>query len=95
MLYKNNLNVTFITPNYEYDVEFIVADLNTNKFLSKIRMIYVYISTNTAFNSANVENLFNVLYNYVCVNFPIFIVGDFKLPTIDWSIPTTFAGKNQ
>ena len=84
MLYKNNLNVTFIISNCEYDdVVFIVTDLNTNKSLSKIRIICVYISSHTAFNSVNVENLCNVLYNYVCVNFPVFIVGDFnQLPLI-------------
>ena len=94
MLYKNNLKVTFTTPSSKYDdVEFIVADLNTNKSLSKIRIICVYISPNTASNSANVENFCNILYNYVCVNFPVFIVGDFNMPTIDWSIPATSAGK--
>ena len=96
MLYKNNLKVTFTTPSSKYDdVEFIVADLNTNKSLSKMTIICVYISLNTASNSANVENFCNILYNYVCVNFPVFIVGDFKMPTIDWSIPATSAGKNQ
>ena len=68
MLYKNNLNVTFTTPSSKY-IEFIVADLNTNKSLSKIRIICVYISPNTASNSANVENFCSILYNYVCVNF--------------------------
>ena len=96
MLYKNNFNVTFTTPSNKYnDVEFIVANLNTNKSLSKMRIICVYISPNTASNNANVENFCNILYNYVCVNFPVFIVGDFNMPAIDWSIPATFAGKNQ
>ena len=54
----------------------------------------LYLS-NTASNSANVENFCNILYNYNCVNFPVFIVGDFNMPTIDWSIPATSAGKNQ
>ena len=92
MLYKNNLNVAFITPHCEYDdVEFIVTDMNTNIYLSKIR-ICVYISPHTASNSVNIENLCNILNNYVCVNFPVFIVGDFNLPTIDWSTPASSAG---
>ena len=96
MLYKNNLKVTFTTPSSKYDdVEFIVANLNTNKSLSKLRIICVYIFPNTASNNTNVENFCNILYNYVCVNFPVFIVGDFNMPTIDWSIPATSAGKNQ
>ena len=96
MLCKNNLNVTFTSPSSKYDdVEFIVADLNTNKSLSKMRIMCVYISPNTASNSANVENFCNILYNYVCVNFPVFIIGDFNMPTIDWFIPATFARKNQ
>ena len=91
MLYKNNPNVIFTTLSSKYDgVEFIVANLNTNKSLLKMRVICVYISPNTASNSANVENFCNILYNYVCVNFPVFIVGDFNMPTIDWFIYLLF-----
>ena len=36
MLYKNNLNVIFTTPSSKYnDIEFIVADLNTNNPFQK------------------------------------------------------------
>ena len=86
VFYKTTLKVVDITPSYDHNVfESLVIELpsdchNTNK----LRFCCTYLPPSKSRALPNVKSCCNFLKQLVH-NGPLFILGDFNFPTIDWS----------
>jgi hypothetical protein len=100
-----NLNITSIDP-YTDNFEFICVDLfNPDK--TRIRLLCFYIPpspskcasttetdemTATKIKASTIKAVCHVIKSLTNPLYPCYIVGDFNLPQINWSIPTTCGG---
>ena len=93
ILYKNNLIISQYSPAITIDcAELIAVDVLLKKFNLQFRLICCYLSPRAAGSAENVEKLCKVIDNCIAGSSPAYIVGDFNLPNINWSIPSTNSG---
>ena len=84
-LYKSDLRVIDITPHYDSDVfESLVIELIPAKSCStKLRFCCTYLPPSKSTTITGIKSCCTFLKPLIC-SAPLFIVGDFNLPTIDW-----------
>ena len=86
VFYKTTLKVVDITPSYDHNVfESLVIELPSDCHNSnKLRFCCTYLPPSKSRALPNVKSCCNFLKQLVH-NGPLFILGDFNFPTIDWS----------
>ena len=95
VLYKNTVNVNHIFPRLTLDfLEFIVIDVTSNRNKRKIKFVCFYFPPNAAASLENIDKVCKILTSCINVSFPTFVLGDFNLPYIDWSVPISHGGVN-
>ena len=89
VLYKNTVNVNHVFPLLTLDfAKFIVIDVTSNRNKSKVRFVCFYFPPNAAASLENIDKVCKILTSCINVSFLTFVLGDFNLPYIDWSVPT-------
>ena len=97
VLYKDNLRVIEVDSCFNdlqplsSNFEFLCIDLFNHKGVS-IRLICFYIPPNFSKCKATIQAVCTILHRLSSPLKPCYVVGDFNLPKIDWSIPTTSGG---
>ena len=95
VLYKNTVNVNHVFPLLTLDfAEFIVIDTTFNRDKIKVRFVCFYFPPNAAAGLKNIDKVCKVLTSCINISFPTFVLGDFNLPYIDWSVPISHGGVN-
>ena len=93
ILYKKNLIISQYSPAITIDcAELIAVDVLLKKFNLQFRLICCYLSPKAAGSAKNVEKLCKVIDNCIAGSSLAYIIGDFNLPNINWSIPSTNSG---
>ena len=73
------------------NVECVAIDLFTKVNL-KFCFVYICMSLTAASNAEIVASICTILHNYFQVCYPVYIVGDYNLPYINWNILSNYGG---
>ena len=92
VVYKNTVNVNDVFPLLSLDfAEFIVIDVTSNRNKTKVGVfVYFYFPPNAAASLENIDKVCKILTSCINVSFHTFVLGDFNLPYIDWSVPKSW-----
>ena len=94
---KNTVNVNHVFPQLTLDfAAFIVIDVTSNKEQTKKQeqsQVCVF-PPNAVASLENIDKVCKILTSCVNVSFPTFVLCDFNLPYIDWSVPISHGGVN-
>ena len=83
LLYKSIFDVVEISHSNNNDpFEYICVDIYDGK--KPFRVICFYIPPTCSNTPQVIENVCNIINLYASSSKPIFIIGDFNMPTIDW-----------
>lgn len=93
MLYKNNLQIVQYKPVTTNECfEYICVDVHTGKSIT--RFCCLYVPPMTANSITELYNVCNCLNICISVKHCAYIMGDFNLPHIDWSIPSSIGNSS-
>ena len=86
VFYKTELKVIDITPFYDHDIfESLVIELTSDcRYSNKLRFCCTYFPPSKSRILSNVQTCSNFLKQLVFSG-PLFILGDFNFPTVNWS----------
>ena len=93
LLYKDGLHVTRAIAPSQTDVdasnnyELVAVDVHCDSY--KIRFCCFYVPPKSSQNVQLVKSLCSCMYNLSTLNMPVFFIGDFNFPNIDWHNFTT------
>ena len=85
--------VVNIYPNIDIPTRAKLGLCSVYAFCAKLGFCF-YLSLNAAASLENIDKVCKVLTPCINISFPTFVLGDFNLPYIDWSVPVSHAGVN-
>ena len=86
VFYKDSLKVVDITPTFEdntYDESVVIEVIPDSRISSKLRFCCTYLSPSNSRTIPGVQSCCRLIRK-INFNGPLFVLGDFNLPTVDW-----------
>ena len=91
VLYKNSLKVfkvkTDFIPIHNISFEYVSIDVIFKRL--KLRFLCIYLPPLSAKCALTVKNLIKMIKIFIPNDYSFYVLGDFNLPNINWTIPST------